>query len=117
MPDIKHYFRSGKMNKDLDERLVPNGEYRDALNIEMSTSDGDDVGTIQNVRGTTQILGKVYDSNKKVITSNWGTDSFGLTNAICVGTKLNNENDRIYWFIKADEADCIAEYSDLTGVI
>lgn len=117
MPDIKHYFRSGKMNKDLDERLVPNGEYRDALNIEMSTSDGDDVGTVQNVRGTTQILGKVYDSNKKVITSNWGTDSFGLTNAICVGTKLNNENDRIYWFIKADEADCIAEYSDLTGVI
>ena len=117
MPDIKHYFRSGKMNKDLDERLVPNGEYRDALNIEMSTSDGDDVGTVQNVRGTTQILGKVYDSNKKVITSNWGTDSFGLTNAICVGTKLNNENDRIYWFIKADEADCIAEYDDASGVI
>ena len=117
MPDIKHYFRSGKMNKDLDERLVPNGEYRDALNIEMSTSDGDDVGTVQNVRGTTQVLGKVYDSNKKTITSNWGTDSFGLTNAICVGTKLNNENDRIYWFIKADEADCIAEYDDNTGVI
>ena len=75
----------------------------------MSTSAGDDVCTMQNVRGATQILGRVYDSNKKVITSNWGTDSFGLTNAICVGTKLNNENDRIYWFIKADEADCIAE--------
>jgi hypothetical protein len=58
MPDIKHYFRSGKMNKDLDERLVPNGEYRDALNIEMSTSDGDDVGTVQNVRGTTKVIGK-----------------------------------------------------------
>jgi len=117
MPDIKHYFRSGKMNKDLDERLVPNGEYRDALNIEMSTSDGDDVGTVQNVRGTTKIIGKSFDSNSKSITSNWGGDSFGLTNAICVGTKLNNENDRIYWFIKADEADCIAEYNDLTGVI
>ena len=117
MPDIKHYFRSGKMNKDLDERLVPNGEYRDALNIEMSTSDGDDVGTVQNVRGTTKIIGKVYDSNAQSITSNWGGDSFGLTNAICVGTKLNNENDKIYWFIKADEADCIAEYNDLTGVI
>jgi len=117
MPDIKHYFRSGKMNKDLDERLVPNGEYRDALNIEMSTSDGDDVGTVQNVRGTTKVVGKVYDSNAKSITSDWSGDSFGLTNAICVGTKLNNENDRIYWFIKADEADCIAEYNDLTGII
>ena len=117
MPDIKHHFRLGKMNKDLDERLVPNGEYRDALNIEISTSEGSNVGSVQNIKGTTQILGKVYDSNKKVITDNWNTDSFGLTNAICVGTKLNNEHDRIYWFIKADEADCIAEYDDASGVI
>ena len=38
MPELKHHFRAGKMNKDLDERLVPNGEYRDAQNIEISTS-------------------------------------------------------------------------------
>lgn len=117
MPDIKHYFRSGKMNKDLDERLVPNGEYRDALNIEMSTSDGDDVGTIQNVVGTNKIIGKTYDSNKNLITANWSGDSFGLTNAVCVGIKLNNEDDRIYWFISSTEASCIAEYSASSGVI
>ena len=63
MPDIKHHFRLGKMNKDLDERLVPNGEYRDALNVEISTSEGSDVGSVQNVRGTTQVLGKAFDSN------------------------------------------------------
>ena len=40
MPDIKHHFRKGRMNKDLDERLVPNGEYRDAQNIEIITSFG-----------------------------------------------------------------------------
>jgi len=28
MSELKHHFRAGKMNKDLDERLVPNGEYR-----------------------------------------------------------------------------------------
>ena len=115
MPDIKHYFRSGKMNKDLDERLVPNGEYRDAMNVQMSTSDGDDVGTIQNVAGNTKITGKTFDSNKKVITSNWS--GFGLTNAKCIGSVVNTENDRIYWFIKADEADCIAEYDDIKGII
>lgn len=38
MPEIKHNFVQGKMNKDLDERLVPNGEYRDALNVEVATS-------------------------------------------------------------------------------
>ena len=117
MPDVKHYFRLGKMNKDLDERLVPNGEYRDAQNIEISTSEGDDVGTVQNVRGTTRVLGKTYNSSSQTITANWSGTSFGLTNAVCIGSKLNNENDRIYWFIKADEADCIAEYDDIKGII
>ena len=32
MPELNHKFHAGRMNKDLDERLVPNGEYRDALN-------------------------------------------------------------------------------------
>ena len=117
MPEIKHHFRSGKMNKDLDERLVPNGEYRDAQNIEISTSEGDDVGTIQNVRGTTRIKGKTYNSSTQAITSNWDTVSFGLTNAKCVGSLLNNDNDCIYWFITSDEADCIAEYDDTKGII
>ena len=44
MPEIKHTFTAGKMNKDLDERLVQNGEYRDALNIQIRTTDGDSSG-------------------------------------------------------------------------
>ena len=51
MPEIKHQFTGGKMNKDLDERIVPNGEYRDAMNIQVSTSEGSDVGTAQNILG------------------------------------------------------------------
>ena len=38
MPEIKNTFLQGKMNKDLDERLIPKGQYRDAMNIEVSTS-------------------------------------------------------------------------------
>tara|TARA_Y100000361_G_scaffold154279_1_gene179269 strand:- start:2945 stop:8920 length:5976 start_codon:yes stop_codon:yes gene_type:complete len=117
MPDFKHHFRLGKMNKDLDERLVPNGEYRDAQNIEISTSEGDDVGTIQNVIGNTRLDGKVYNSNSKSLTSNWSAASFGLTNATCIGTHVNNEIDKIYWFITSNEADCIAEYDEATKVI
>ena len=41
MPEIKHSFTAGKMNKDLDERLVPNGQYRDAMNIQVRTTAGD----------------------------------------------------------------------------
>ncbi len=49
MPEMKKQFTKGKMNKDLDERLVPNGEYRDAMNIQVATSEGSDVATAQNI--------------------------------------------------------------------
>ena len=51
MPEIKNNFIQGKMNKDLDDRLLPNGQYRDAQNILITKSDNSDVGAIQNVRG------------------------------------------------------------------
>ena len=51
MPELKRKFQSGRMNKDLDERLVPNGEYRDALNVEVSTSESDDLGSVQTIMG------------------------------------------------------------------
>ena len=47
MPDMKRNFTGGKMNKDLDERLIPNGQYRHALNVQITTSENSDVGTIQ----------------------------------------------------------------------
>ena len=51
MPEIKNTFTQGKMNKDLDERLVPKGQYIDAMNIEVTTSEDSDVGTVQNIYG------------------------------------------------------------------
>ena len=36
MAELKRTFSAGKMNKDLDERIVPPGEYRDAQNIEIN---------------------------------------------------------------------------------
>ena len=60
MPEIKHDFSAGKMNKDFDERLVPNGEYRDALNVQVKTTDNGvsglgNAGTVQNLKGNRQI--------------------------------------------------------------
>ena len=39
------------MNKDLDDRLIPNGEYRDARNISVGKSEADDIGALENVKG------------------------------------------------------------------
>ena len=49
MPQIKNTFLKSKMNKDLDARLIPNGEYRDAQNLQISRSAGDSVGEFENI--------------------------------------------------------------------
>ena len=41
------------MNQDLDDRLIPKGEYRIGQNVTISRSEGDDVGTFQNILGKT----------------------------------------------------------------
>jgi len=53
MPEIKNNFLQGKMNKDLDDRLLPNGQYRDAMNITVSKTENSDMGTAQNIKGNT----------------------------------------------------------------
>ena len=83
MPEIKHQFTGGKMNKDVDERLVPNGEYRDAMNIQVSTSEGSDVGTVQNILGN-----KLVDKL-----------SFLSPNSTCVGAVADEKNDAFYWLV------------------
>ena len=55
MGEIKNSFLKSKMNKDLDDRLVPNGEYRDAQNISVGKSEDDDIGALETVLGNTLI--------------------------------------------------------------
>jgi hypothetical protein len=102
MPEFKRSFLRSKMNKDLDERLIPSGEYRDALNIEISTSETGDVGAIESSNGNIkpgQFINLGYD------------------NSVCIGTATDTENDRIYWFIAGDTLDRIFEYDLRTDYI
>ena len=97
MPELKHHFRAGKMNKDLDERLVPDGEYRDALNIQVASSEASDVGAVQNTLGNTQ----------KSFISQVGQK--------CVGSIANGKGDFIIWFIQggiisSEGRDYIVQY-------
>ena len=99
MPELKRVFTSGKMNKDLDERLVPNGQYRDALNVQVSNSEGSDVGAIESVLGNT------------------AKSSFNFTNATCIGNVKDTQNNKIYWFVTADEGDFVLEYNETNEVV
>ena len=85
MPEIKNQFTGGKMNKDLDERLIPKGEYVDAMNIQISTSENSEVGTVQNILGNSIASGNIslasYNRHR------------------CIGSVSDEKNDSLYWFI------------------
>ncbi len=55
MAEAKNTFLRSKMNQDLDDRLVPSGEYREGLNIAVSRSEGDDVGALEDILGNNLI--------------------------------------------------------------
>ena len=57
------------MNQDLDSRILPNGEYREAINLMISKSEGADVGEFENVLGTNQIASLLPTSGSSVIGS------------------------------------------------
>ena len=86
MAKLQHTFIQGKMNKDLDERLIPEGEYRDALNIQLASTDGNDAGAIQNIIGNRQI------------------SFLNLSNPRLIGSVVDNASNLIYWFVKDDAA-------------
>ena len=77
MAEIKNSFLKSKMNKDLDDRLIPNGEYRDARNISVGRSEDDDIGALENIKGNTlvpgtnigalQVIGYLTSNNSETI--------------------------------------------------
>lgn len=68
MPEAKNNFLKSKMNKDLDDRLVPNGEYRDAQNISVGKSEDDDVGALENIIGNSNVTTSLpYGNDYEII--------------------------------------------------
>jgi len=99
MPEIKHTFQAGRMNKDLDERILPNGEYRDAMNIDLANSENGSVGAAQNILG------------------NFQRSFINISGATCVGSIADTENEKIYFFINGTSVDAIAEYDQVRNQI
>jgi hypothetical protein len=123
MPELKRFFTSGRMNKDLDERLLPNGEYRDALNIQIANSEGANIGAIENIPGNLGIYNNIYNEGTNTFTE-WDLatsdlNKYGLnTNtAQTIGVIRDTENKKIYWFVTASNMDAIIEYDQIINVV
>ena len=86
MPQINNSFLKSKMNKDVDDRIIPNGEYRDAQNLQISRSAGDSVGEFENIL-----------SNEKAAGTNFGFNA-GAGSSV-IGQFTDEENNKIYVFV------------------
>ena len=115
MAEIKNTFLKGKMNQDLDSRIVPNGEYREARNLSISRSEGSTVGEFENVLGNikisslgdlspaapanTEIIGKFIDDNSSMayfMATDWNpgdeTRAPGTAKCYIVSVDLSSTN-------------------------
>jgi hypothetical protein len=81
MPEIKRTFNVGKMNRDLDDRIVPAGEYREGFNINIGQSESSDVGAVENLLG-----------NELVAQS-------GLANGKCIGQVADTGTEKVYFLV------------------
>lgn len=88
MANITRNFIAGKMNKVVDERLIPDGQYIDALNIRMGSTENSEIGVIENTKGNTQLTSVKYVNGTPLSAS-----------ARCIGTITDAANETIYWFI------------------
>ena len=87
MAELKRTFVQGKMNKKLDERLIQDGEYVDALNVRVNSNDGGQQGVAENAMGNTQLTDIIW--NQVSLSSN----------AKVIGSYEDGSNETIYWFI------------------
>jgi len=101
MTKLKRSFIAGIMNKDLDERLIPANQFRDALNVSIGISESSDVGAVENTKGNTNISNITFP---------------GGINQKCVGAVSYPEEGKIFWFIASDANCYIYEFDEVNDV-
>ena len=106
-------FIKGKMNKSVDERLLPDGEYIDALNVRVGNTELADIGSLENTKGN-ELIAEVLYAGASL-----------SANAVCLGAFEDGANDTIYWFVHdptnaaspSGIYDAIASYNITDGTL
>ena len=111
---IQTNFIAGKMNKSVDERLVPVGEYVDALNVRLGSTETTEIGAVENSKGNTNLTPNIeYNGNPL------------SANARCIGAFEDGMAETIYWFVYDPgdpatgqvEVDMILSYNTNTNTL
>jgi len=80
-------FVKGRMNKSIDERLLPEGEYIDAMNVRLGSTETTEIGAVENSRG-----------NSALTTLSFNGVNLSST-ARCIGALEDGSDETIYWFV------------------
>ena len=67
--------------------LLPPGEYVDAMNVRLGSTETTEIGAVENSRGNTQLT-----------TLEFGNINIS-SNAVCIGAYEDGANETIYWFV------------------
>jgi len=114
MAKISRNFIAGRMNKVVDQRLLPDGEYIDAMNIRMGDTEKSEVGVIENTKGNLPL------------TTLFGPNGTQLsTSARCIGAIEDSANETLYWFVHDNAfpvgltgvCDLIVSFNVLTNIL
>ena len=87
MPKFTRNFTAGKMNKTFDERVVPNGEYIDAMNVRMGSTENSEFGVIENTKGNLSLTTLKFQNTLLSV------------DARCIGAYEDGSIETIYWFV------------------
>ena len=88
MAKFSRNFTAGRMNKVYDQRVVPEGEYIDAMNVRMGSTEKSEIGVIENTKGNTPLTSLSYIDGTPL-----------SVNARCIGAIENSFTETIYWFL------------------
>ena len=114
MANFTRNFTAGRMNKVVDERLVPDGEYIDAMNIRMGSTENSEIGVIENTKGNIPLTELTYIDGTPL-----------STDALCIGALADTAEDTLYWFVHdsnftsvpTGKLDLIVSYNISTNIL
>ena len=88
MAKFTRNFTAGIMNKGVDQRLLPEGQYIDAMNIRMGSTGDSEMGVLENTKGNLPLTSLAYINGTALSAS-----------ARCIGALQDSATETIYWLI------------------
>ena len=104
MPIVNTNFIAGRMNQSVDERLVPPGEYIEAINCRLGATETSEIGAVENSKGNDQLTTLYYNGAI-------------LTGAKCIGAYEDGAKETLYWFVTSPTADMIVSFNTTTTLL